>query len=178
MLLDRLGVGFSVEAPGVEETHLPGEAPRARATRLAAAKAHAVAARHPQAVVIGSDQVACTGQTILEKPGEANVAREQLARMSGGVAEFHTACAVVCTNEAFSAAHLDTTRAVFRVLAPEEIDRYIARERPFDCAASFKVESLGISLLERVDSTDPTGVIGLPLIWIAATLRRLGYQLP
>jgi len=178
MLLERLGVGFSVEAPGVQETHLPGEAPRARAARLAAAKAHAVAARHPQAVVIGSDQVACTGQMILEKPGEANVAREQLARMSGGVAEFHTACAVVCTGEAFSAAHLDTTRVVFRLLTPEEIDRYIARERPFDCAASFKVESLGISLLERVESADPTGVIGLPLIWIAATLRRLGYQVP
>jgi septum formation protein len=178
MLLDRLSVPFSVEAPGIEETRAAREAPIALARRLSAAKAHAVCARHPEAVVIGSDQVACTGEAILGKPGEARVAREQLARLSGTVAHFHTACVVACAELSFSATHLDTTRVVFRTLARAEIDRYIARERPFDCAASIKLETLGISLVERIEAEDPTGIIGLPLIWLAATLRSLGYEVP
>jgi septum formation protein len=178
MLLDRLGVPFSVEPPAVDETRAAQEAPEALARRLADAKAQAVAARHPQAVVIGSDQVASVAEAILGKPGEAPRAREQLARLSGAVAYFRTACTVVCTDRGFSATHLDTTRVVFRTLAPAEIDRYISRERPFDCAGSFKVETLGVSLLERIEGDDPTGIIGLPLIWIAATLRSLGYEVP
>jgi septum formation protein len=178
MLLDRLGVRYSVEAPGVDETRIPQETPVALARRLATAKAQAVAARHREAVVIGSDQVAVAGEAILGKPGEAPLARQQLARLSGAVAHFHTVCAVVRSAPGFSATHLDTTRVAFRALTPEEIDRYIVRERPFDCAASFKVETLGISLLERIESEDPTGIIGLPLIWLAATLRGLGFEVP
>jgi septum formation protein len=178
LLLDRLGIHFSVEAPQVDETRIAQEAPVALARRLATAKAQAVAARHRAAVVIGSDQVAAAGETILEKPGEAPVAREQLAALSGAVAHFHTACAVVHADRAFSATHLDTTRVVFRSLTPPEIERYVARERPFDCAASFKLETLGISLIDRIEGEDPTGIIGLPLIWLAATLRRLGYEVP
>jgi septum formation protein len=178
MLLERLGVRFSVEPPAVEETRALNEAPEALARRLAEAKAQAVAARHPQAVVIGSDQVASAGEAVLGKPGEASRAREQLARLSGAVALFHTACTLVCADRGFSARHLDTTRVVFRMLTPAEIDRYISRERPFDCAGSFKVETLGISLLERIEGDDPTGIIGLPLIWVAATLRSLGYEVP
>jgi septum formation protein len=177
-LLERLGVGFSVERPGVEETRVEHEAPPERALRLASAKARAVAARHPRSVVIGSDQVAATGTTILDKPGHDAAAAEQLARLSGAAAQFHTACAVVRAEPAFRAHHLDSTRVTFRSLRPEEIERYIARERPLDCAGSFKAEGLGISLLERIEGEDPTGLIGLPLIWLAATLRGLGYQVP
>ncbi len=177
-LLGRLGLTFSVEAPGLEETPLKDEAPPARALRLAAAKARAVAARHPRAIVIGSDQVGAAGSTILDKPGHEAAAREQLARLSGAAAHFYTACAVVRAAPAFSATRLDTTGVAFRRLGSEEIERYVTRERPLDCAGSFKAEGLGISLLERIESEDPTGLIGLPLIWLAATLRQLGYEVP
>jgi septum formation protein len=178
MLLERLGLEFTVESPGIEETHAAHEPPADRAVRLAAAKARAVAARHPEAVVIGSDQVAAAGGSVLDKPGDAARARVQLAQLSGTPALFHTACAVIRADEGFSATHLDTTRVVFRPLTPEEIERYVARERPFDCAGGFKAEALDISLFERVESHDPTGLIGLPLIWLAAALRRLGYGVP
>jgi septum formation protein len=177
-LLERLGLRFSVEAPGIAESPLEHETPAARAARLAAAKAQAVSGRHPRAVVVGSDQVAAAGDAVLGKPGDEAAARQQLARLSAAVARFHTACAVVRAEPPFSASHLDTTSVAFRTLEPAEIDRYIARERPLDCAGSFKVEGLGISLLERLEGEDPTGLIGLPLIWLAATLRRLGYELP
>jgi septum formation protein len=178
LLLARLGLPFAVESPGIEETRAAHEEPPARALRLAAAKARTIAAKHSAAVVVGSDQVACAGDAILDKPGNSAAAKEQLGKLSGAVAHFHTACAVVCAERSFSATHLDATRVVFRALAPEEIERYVARERPLDCAGSFKAEALGISLLERIDSEDPTGLIGLPLIWLAATLRQLGYEVP
>lgn len=179
-LLERLGIEFSVESPGLEEVHVAGEPPPERALRLAVAKAQSVADHHPGAVVIGSDQVAAAGGEILDKPGHAAGARAQLARLSGATALFHTACAVVgpAAGTALRATHLDTTRVVFRALTSEEIERYVARERPFDCAGSFKSEALGVSLLERIESRDPTGLIGLPLIWLAATLRTLGYEIP
>ncbi len=178
MLLERLGVEFSVESPGVEESHAGREPPPDRAVRLATAKARAVAERHREAVVIGSDQVAAAGSSILDKPGDAAAARAQLAQLSGSTALFHTACAVVSMDRALSTTHLDTTRVVFRPLTSGEIERYVAREQPLDCAGSFKAEALGVSLLERIESKDPTGLIGLPLIWLAATLRSLGYVVP
>lgn len=177
-LLERLGIDFSVESPGVEEGHEPRERPADRAARLAAAKAHAIAARHPGAIVIGSDQVASVGERILDKPGDAEGARAQLERLSGSAALFHTACAVVRTSPPFDRSHLDTTRVVFRPLSPAEIERYVARERPFDCAGAFKSESLGASLLERIESVDPSALIGLPLIWLSSVLRDLGFAVP
>ncbi len=177
-LLERLGLEFSVEAPQLEETPAAGEPPPARAMRLALAKAQAVAQRHPQAVIIGSDQVAAVGDSILDKPGDAVRARAQLTRLSGATALFYTACAVLCFDKASRATHLDTTRVAFRPITSEEIERYVARERPFDCAGSFKAEALGVSLFERIESQDPTGLIGLPLIWLAAALRGLGYDVP
>ncbi len=181
-LLERLGVEFSVEDPHLAETHASNEPPSARAMRLALAKAQVVAERCPQAVVIGSDQVAAAGDSILDKPGDAARARAQLTQLSGATALFHTACAVLRPEKASRATHpethLDTTRVVFRSITAEEIERYVARERPFDCAGSFKAEALGVSLLERIESEDPTGLIGLPLIWLAATLRGLGYAVP
>lgn len=177
MLLERLGVPFSVESPGVAESELRGEPPAERARRLAAAKAQAVAGRHPEAIVIGSDQVAAAGDVVLEKPGTAARAREQLGLLSGGEARFYTAC-VIRAPDGFSAAHLDETRVVFRSLSAPEIERYVLRENPLDCAGGFKAEALGISLFERVEGTDPTALIGLPLIWVAAALRRLGHEVP
>lgn len=177
-LLERLGLPFSTEAPGVDEVHATGDAPSERAVRLALAKAKAVAARHPQAAVIGSDQVAVAGDIVLDKPGAVIRAREQLAQLAGTTAEFHTACAVVQGSSGFAARHLDTTWVSFRALSGAEIERYVARERPLDCAASFKSEALGISLLRSIETEDPTALVGLPLIWLADTLRRLGYALP
>lgn len=177
-LLERLRLEFSVESPQVDERHLAGEPARDRSSRLARAKAEAVAARHPDAVVIGSDQVASAGGLILDKAGDAAGARAQLTRLSGTTAAFHTACTVLCAGSSFSSSHLDTTRVVFRPLSGAEIDRYICLERPFDCAGSFKSESLGASLLERIESTDPTALIGLPLLWLSSALRSLGYAVP
>ncbi|HEY2590344.1 MAG TPA: Maf family protein [Steroidobacteraceae bacterium] len=177
MLLERLGVPFSTESPGVDEAEISGEAPPERARRLAAAKAHAVALRHPEAVVIGSDQVAAAGELILEKPATLARARGQLAALSGAEARFYTACAILAPAGS-GAAHLDETRVVFRKLSAEEIERYVARERPLDCAGGFKAESLGVALFERIESSDPTALIGLPLIFVAAALRRFGHAVP
>jgi septum formation protein len=177
-LLERLGLAFRVEAPGVDEAHRAREPFAERALRLAHAKAEAIAARDPAAVVIGSDQVAESAGVILDKAGDAAAARAQLARLSGARAQFHTACALHCRSRGLRAVHLDTTTVVFRALSAAEIDRYIEREPPYDCAGSFKAESLGIVLLERIESVDPSALIGLPLIWLASALRAAGYALP
>jgi septum formation protein len=178
LLLQRLGLAFEVHAPGVSETHLAGESPLERARRLALEKARAVAAKHPGAVVIGSDQVAVAGDQILDKPGDAARARAQLAQLSGKSARFYTACAVLGGRPAAQLAYIDTTTVLFRTLTAAEIERYVAREQPYDCAGGFKAESLGIALFERIENSDPTALIGLPLIWLAGALRGLGYELP
>ncbi|MBS0367233.1 MAG: septum formation protein Maf [Proteobacteria bacterium] len=177
-LLTRLGCPFEVSAPGVDETHLPAELPVDRAARLALAKALAVAQKHPDAIVIGSDQVATDGAQVLDKPGNAARAREQLALLSGRHAGFHTACAVVQLSGGMRLVHIDTTTVVFRALDAAEIARYVQREQPLDCAGGFRVEALGISLFERIDSHDPTALIGLPLIWLAGALRQAGLPIP
>ena len=171
-LLERLRIPFEVIRPQVPEDHLPGEAPLQRARRLSLAKARAVAERHPGAVVIGSDQVAALGDHILDKPGDAATCRGQLAALSGRTAHFFTGCAVG------DETHVDTTWVIFRRLGAEEIERYVGVEQPFDCAGGFKVEALGISLFERVESNDPTALIGLPLIWLAGALRAAGFRIP
>jgi septum formation protein len=175
-LLERLGIPFEVVRPAATEEHLARETPRDRALRLSGAKAKAVAAQHPDAVVIGSDQVASLGSRVLDKPGDAQTCRVQLSLLSGQTARFHTGCAVIANGERL--VHLDTTSVVFRSLTSAEIDRYVEREKPFDCAGGFKAEALGISLLENIDSKDPTALIGLPLIWLASALRSFGYSLP
>jgi len=172
MLLERLRLPFEMVRPEVAEDLLAGEAPVDRAGRLSLAKARAVAQRHPGAVVIGSDQVAALGDQILDKPGDAATCRAQLAALSGHTAQFFTGCAV--GNDV----HIDTTSVVFRRLDAEEIARYVDAERPFDCAGGFKVEALGISLFERIECSDPTALIGLPLIWLARTLRAKGFLVP
>jgi septum formation protein len=177
-LLERFGLPFETARPQVGEEHVAGENPSDRAMRLAVAKAEDVAARYPQALVIGSDQVAASGQKILDKPGDAANCRAQLASLSGTDARFFTGCAVIGPARSVRLMHLDTTTVFFRSLTAKEIDRYVEREQPFDCAGGFKAEALGITLFESIESQDPTALIGLPLIWLASALRRAGYSLP
>ncbi len=177
-LLARFGLAFDVVVPGVSETHRSGESCADRAVRLAEEKARAVAQRHPGAVVIGSDQVAANGDAVLDKPGDAARCQSQLAALSGRSARFYTGCAVLGGERGLHRAHVDTTTVVFRALSAAEIARYIARERPFDCAGGFKAEGLGIALFEYIESQDPTALIGLPLIWLAGALREAGFTLP
>jgi septum formation protein len=175
-LLERLGLPFEVVRPAASEDHLARETPRDRALRLSGAKAKAVALQRPDAVVIGSDQVASLGSRVLDKPGDAATCRTQLAMLSGNTARFHTGCAVMVNGERLI--HLDTTSVTIRTLTSEEIERYIERDKPFDCAGSFKAEALGVALFDSLDSRDPTALIGLPLIWLASALRSVGYTLP
>lgn len=177
-LLERLALPFESRAPGLAEDPLPGEAPMDRALRLALAKARAVAAHQPDAVVIGSDQVATAGAGVLGKPGTVAACREQLALLSGSSARFYTGCAVVAPGRAAPLLHVDLTTVSFRRLGPTEIDRYIELDQPTDCAGGFKSESLGIALFESVTCTDPTALVGLPLIWLAGALRECGYAVP
>jgi septum formation protein len=176
-LLRRLLDGFEQIAPDVDEQPLPGEAPAARAARLAAAKAAAVSEKHRDAVVIGSDQVAALDGRVLHKPGSSDNAHEQLRASSGNIVDFHTGLCVF-DREGRLQTHTDHTRVVFRTLSDQEIRRYLAREHPFDCAGSFKSEGAGIALFERIESEDPTALIGLPLIALARLLREAGIPVP
>lgn len=173
-LLSRLRIPFEVHAPGVDETALPCEPPRALAERLALAKAHAVAERFPEAVVIGSDQVADLAGESLGKPGDHARATAQLRRMRGQTLVFQTAVAVVCHALSFAQQEMAPVRVVFRDLSDAEIERYLCAEQPYDCAGSAKSEGLGIALLEAIDSDDPTALVGLPLIRTCRMLRAAG----
>jgi septum formation protein len=177
-LLQRLRIEFEQRAPGTDEAALPGEAPADRALRLAIAKAEAAAEGIADALVIGSDQVAELDGQILDKPGSPERARDQLAASSGRVVHFHTALCLLDGRSGRRHTHVDHTRVHFRELADQEIARYVERERPLDCAGSFKCEGLGITLFERIDNEDPTALIGLPLIALARLLRQAGVALP
>ncbi|UXI69642.1 Maf family protein [Tahibacter amnicola] len=176
-LLRRILPAFRQVGPDVDESRRDGEAPAGLAVRLARAKALAVAARCPGAIVIGSDQVAALDQIVLGKPGSVERARAQLSACSGRSVSFHTALCVVDAAGAPREA-LDTTVVRFRDLAGQEIDRYVAAEQPLDCAGSFKCEGLGITLFERIQNEDPTALIGLPLIALCRLLRASGLTLP
>jgi septum formation protein len=173
-LLGRLRLPFKVVSPEVDETALPGEAPAPMAARLALAKARAVAALHPGAVVIGSDQVCDLGGQALGKPGDHAHATRQLRRLSGRTAVFHTAVAVVQAGIGFEQSALATVRVRFRELSDPDIDRYLHLDQPYDCAGSAKCETLGIALLDSIESDDPTALIGLPLIRTCELLRQAG----
>jgi septum formation protein len=176
-LLERLRVPFEVAAPEVDETPLSGETPLALAQRLALAKAQAVAARFPEAVVIGSDQVADLNGESLGKPHTHERAVAQLQRMRGQTFVFQTALAVVCQASGFVQQDVAPVRVVFRDLNDDEIETYLRAEQPYDCAGSAKSEGLGIALLERIDSDDPTALVGLPLIRTARMIRAAGVKL-
>ena len=171
-LLARLGIPFEVISPQCDETPLPGESPRDTALRLSVLKARAV--RAAGAVVIGSDQVAeCDGER-LGKPGAHDAAVEQLRKLSGRVADFHTGLAVLDTTTDKVQSRIVPCRVVFRRLDDKRIESYLRREQPYDCAGSAKAEGLGIALIARIDTEDPTSLIGLPLIALTEMLERAG----
>lgn len=176
-LMQRLGVPFDTAAPDVDEAPLPGEATHATATRLALAKARAVASLHPHAVVIGSDQVADLDGQALGKPGTHARATEQLQRMRGHTVVFQTAVAVVCLESGFERVDLAPVVVKFRPLSDDEIESYLQRETPYDCAGSAKSEGLGIALLDAIENDDPTALVGLPLIRTCNMLRAAGVRL-
>lgn len=178
VLLARLGVAFESARPEVDESPLLGETPEALAIRLAAAKARAVAERYPDAWVIGADQVAELDGNALGKPGSFERAADQLSAASGRRVAFHTAVSLYRRAEHRAIAFHDRTFVVFRALDNAEIERYLHAEQPYDCAGSFKAEGLGITLFESIETTDPTALVGLPLIALASALRRVGYRLP
>lgn len=173
-LLARLRLPFLVVAPEVDETPRDGEAPAALAQRLARAKAAAVSAQHPNAIVIGSDQVADLDGVAISKPGTHERATLQLRAMSGRAIVFHTAVSVSCRSSGFNATSLVPVTVHFRSLSDAEIENYLRAEQPYDCAGSAKVEALGIALIEALHTADPTALIGLPLIQTCALLRRAG----
>ena len=182
-LLTRVRDSFLCEAPGVDETRHEHETALALVTRLALAKARAVAARHPAAWVIGSDQAAVLddaehGERVLGKPGTAERCAQALRDCSGTTVAYCTAVALVRQSDGSAYEFVDTTRVKFRELDEATIERYVARESPLDCAGGFKSEGLGISLCETIESEDPTALIGLPLIRLCAVLRRVGYPIP
>ncbi|MBA4329779.1 MAG: septum formation inhibitor Maf [Polaromonas sp.] len=177
-LLSRLGLAFEVVSPDVDETPAPGEAPAALARRLALAKARAVAANFPQAVVIGSDQVADLNGLPLGKPGNHERAVAQLRQMRGQTVIFQTAVAVVCADSGFEQVELAAVQVQFRELGDDEIEHYLRTEQPYDCAGSAKSEGLGITLLEAIHNDDPTALVGLPLIRTCRMLRAAGLMLP
>lgn len=173
-MLERLRLPFETASPEVDETPQPGEAPAALARRLALAKAQAVARRFPHALVIGSDQVADLDGQSLGKPGTHERAVEQLRAMSGRTVIFQTALAVVCAESGFVADDLAAVKVRFRTLSDAEIETYLRAETPYDVAGSAKSEGLGISLLDAIESDDPTALVGLPLIRTANLLRQGG----
>lgn len=177
-LLQRLRLPFESIAPRVDETAMPQESPAALAQRLARAKATAVATLHPEAVVIGSDQVADLDGRALGKSGAFAEAMQQLLDCAGRSVVFHSAVCVVDGTTGNQQAFVDVTRVVFRALVRADIERYLHAEEPYDCAGSFKCEGLGISLFERIESQDPTGLVGLPLIALSQALRGCGFALP
>jgi len=174
MLLERLGLPFVAIAPVADEAPLPGETPAATAFRLAEAKARSIAAAHPGALIIGSDQVADCGGRPVGKPGSHERAVAQLTELSGQTVVFHTGIALLDTSTGQCQAALVDVRSTFRFLTPADIDAYLRRERPYDCAGSVRSEGLGIALFERIESDDPTALIGLPLIRLASMLQAAG----
>ncbi len=173
-LLDRLGLEFATCSPETDETHNDGETPRDLVLRLSEAKARACAARGGPALVIGSDQVAVVGDTVLGKPGTIECACAQLAQLSGQRVTFLTGLCLY--NSAQQRVQLDLVpfTVVFRTLSMQQIENYVQREQPLNCAGSFKSEGLGVALFERMEGDDPTALIGLPLIRLVSMLEAEG----
>ncbi len=172
-LLKRLGLPFTVQSPKVDETALQGESPKELSLRLARLKARAVKGEFPAAIVIGSDQVCDFEGKAIGKPGSFEKAFEQLKAMSGKTARFYTALCVI-DDKGRETLDLSETHVTFRVLTDEAITNYLRREEPYCCAASAKIESLGIALIETIHSDDPTSLIGLPLMVLTTRLIEAG----
>jgi septum formation protein len=176
-LLARLLPDFECLTPAIDEQRLAGESPPDLAARLALEKAQTIATQRREAIIIGSDQVPALGDEILHKPGTHERAIQQLQRCSGQAVIFYTAVALIGPGSETADRHIDQTIVRFRDLSDTEIENYLQLDQPYDCAGSFKVESRGVVLFSSIESTDPTGLQGLPLIWVAAQLRERGVQL-
>ncbi len=177
-LLHKLGFGFDVDAPDIDESMQTGELPDEFVRRLAVEKAQAVAARHPHALVIGSDQVACLGTNILGKPGSRENAITQLTAASGKEVTFYTGLCLLNSTNGKLQVVCEPFHVHFRKLTREQIERYLDAEEPYNCAGSFKSEGLGISLFERLEGDDPNALIGLPLIRLITMLQQEGIAVP
>ncbi len=174
MLLERLGLRFSIASADIDETRRPDEPAQVLVLRLAEAKARAVASLNPGAVIIGCDQVACLDDAVLGKPGSRDNAIAQLERVSGRSVLFQTGLCLLDTRDGRVQTLVEPFHVHFRVLARARIERYLDRERPYDCAGSLKSEGLGIALFERLEGDDPSALIGLPLIRLIALLEAVG----
>jgi septum formation protein len=173
-LLERLGVAFETASPDIDESVLSAETPEQTALRLAVLKARAVRERFRDALIIGSDQVAAMGSERFGKPGDHQTALRQLRRLSGKAVDFHTAVALLDAKTGNTDSRMVPCRVVFRTLDEARIETYLRRERPYDCSASAKAEGLGIALISRIETDDPTSLIGLPLIALTEMLERAG----
>ena len=173
-LLERLGLQFEAASPQCDETPLPGETAPETASRLSVLKARSLQERFPDALIIGSDQVASSAGERLGKPGDHATAARQLRSLSGKSADFHTAVALLDARKDQVQSRVVPCRVLFRKLTEKRIEAYLRREQPFDCAASAKVEGLGIALIERIETEDPTSLIGLPLIALTEMLEHAG----
>lgn len=173
-LLERLGLPFECVSPNVDETSLPDEEPARLAQRLALTKARVVASQNPSALVIGSDQVASVLGTVHGKPGNLEVATRQLRSSAGQRVSFYTALALIGTDADVELTHVEPFHVHFRSLTDADIHGYLSREQALDCAGSFKVEGLGITLFERLEGNDPTSLEGLPLIGLTRLLLEAG----
>lgn len=173
-LLGRLGLQFESASPEIDETALPGEAPSDTALRLSVLKARALCGRFVDAVIIGSDQVASCGDLRLDKPGNRENAIRQLEYMSGRTAAFDTAVSVLDARSGAVRSRVVPCRVTLRRLTRAQIEAYLEREQPYDCAGSAKAEGLGIALIARIDTEDPTSLIGLPLIALTELLEEAG----
>jgi septum formation protein len=178
LLLEKLKLPFTVAVPGVDEARHDGESIAALVRRLSRAKAEAVAAGRRGALIIGSDQAAERDDEILGKPGDHAKATAQLRAASGKTVTFHTGLCLLDTRDGRYREHVDLTRVHFRSLGDAEIERYLKAETPYDCAGSFKSEGLGVSLFESIESTDPTALVGLPLMALCRFLRECGWVIP
>ncbi len=176
-LLQRLGLAFVTAAPHVDESPLPGETAQQTSRRLSIEKARAVAARHPDALIIGSDQVALLGDEQLGKPLTHDNAVRQLRAMRGRCATFYTALTLLNAGTGAMQTAVAENRVCFRDYSDEEIESYLRREQPYDCAGSAKSEGLGIILISRMDGDDPNALVGLPLIQLVTMLKNEGVSL-
>jgi septum formation protein len=176
-LLERLTPDFSTAVPDIDETAQANELPEALALRLACSKAAVVAELHPDALIIGSDQVAAVDSEILGKPGTHEVAARQLAQCSGKAVVFYTAVCITTASDSDELTHVDRTTVHFRTLDEATIDAYLSKDKPWNCAGSFRSEGLGAVLFESIENQDPTALIGLPLIWLADSLQKAGINL-
>lgn len=177
-LLERLGVSFETLSPEVDETRRDGEPAEVLVKRLAEAKARAGGSRHPDALIIGSDQVAVCAETVLGKPGDHDTACRQLAQLAGQRVSFYTGLCLYDSHADRCRLDMVPYHVVFRHLDAAQIERYLRADQPYNCAGSFKSEGLGISLFESMEGDDPNALIGLPLIRLVSWLNEAGIRIP